>query len=683
MLRRSTLLVTAALVGSSALATLPPGGAAASGDWSATGATLQSVAGDAPHGGDSTLLTVTGDGAAMSETAAQPATAGTLYGVRGWVRQVGGAAAVAQVTLTDSAGATFASAPIHLSTLWESFGVTSATPAAGDMRITLAAAPKTSLPGGAVVEIGGVTAQSVSRSVTARKSPGSTTDKEITLSVNGGAAQVYDPRGYLYWPYFIGEQWPTSSWADAATCQTDAQLLGAEGVTMLQVPIEPDLLSNQSAVLQCADAFWAQGIGVDWLSDGLGGSQSIEIGPWYVPAYEQELQQAISAVGNHPATQMWLIGNEEDAQGNNGNATDQAARNCYFNPCTNDSGGGGDYLEKLVEYIHTNDPGHLVGTKLTTGSLGSCTGNSWLRAGEVPSLDYWGIDAYSQTTYGNTFTCMSQDDPGRPGMVTETGNSRYYCPGTDLYTISSTTTSEKIDVACPPGSHESQDNQSTGNVDLWKEIDANYATAANPGGELIGAQEFMYSDLWWFTLTFFTGSTGTPATHDVESFNLIPSYPNSFWVPEWVGAGYAQDVSQSGQPRITTEVFTALGQLWQSTVTFPTISNVSVTPLSTPDAPCQIDVKWTSATPTTSRVDWARDDTTTISDGNNQDVLMDNANFLDSASDGTLTTSHDVVISGDLNAGETVHVVARGFDSSWHTAATQQILTTVPLNSCL
>jgi len=674
---RGTLLVTAALAGSTTLAALPPAGAAALDAWSATAATLQSVVADGPHGGDGTLLTVTGPAASMTETASQAATAGQLYGARGFIRQTGGTPAVAQVTLTDSAGATVASAPIHLTSIWQTFGVTRNAAPAGPMQITVLAAPHTSLPAGTAIEVAGITAQTTSRSVTARLAG----TNEITLSVNGGAANVYNPRGYLYWPYVIGEQWPASSWADAATCQTDAQMLGAEGVTVLQVPIEPDLLSNQSTVLQCADAFWAQGIGVDWLSDGLGGSQTIEIGPWYVPAYEQELQQAIAAVGNHPATQFWLVGNEEDAQGNNGNATDQAARNCYFNPCSNDSMGGGNYLEKLTEYIHTNDPGHLVGTKLTTGSIGNCAGNSWLRAGEVPSLDYWGIDAYAQTTYGSTFSCMATDDPTRPAMVTEFGNSRYYCPGTDLYTVSNG--NERIDVACPQGSHESQDNQTTANIDLWNEILANEATSGNTKGELIGAEEFMYSDLWWFTLTFFTGSTGTPATHDVEAFNLIPNYPNSFWVPEWMGAAYAQNANQSGQPRITTEMFTSLGQLWQPSVTFPSISNVSVTPLSTPDAPCQIEVKWTSATPTTSRVDWARDDTTTLADGNNQDVLMNNANFLDSASDANLVTSHDVVISQDITEGEVVHVVARGFDSAWHTAATQQILVQVPLNSCV
>jgi hypothetical protein len=681
-LRLAGLLAGAALLTTSAMAALaaPSPSPTALGGWTAAGATLSTAAADAPGGRDATVLTTTGSAPIATLAGAANPTAGGTFAVRGYLRQLGGIGTRARVQVKDATGTVLSSAPVRLAGIWQTFGVTEPHAPAGAVTVTLSPAAGASWPTGTRVEVAVVLAGPTVPSVTKRVSG----NNQITLSVNGGAAQVYNPRGYLYWPMIIGGQWPANSWADAATCQTDAQILAGAGVTMVQVPFDPDIFSNTTAVEQCADAFWGANVGVAWLTAGLGGTQTIVASPAYVPAYEQELQTAITDLAARPATQFWLIGNEEDLQSNG------AA--CFFDAGTcNDgsAGGGGHYLRQIVDYMHANDPNHLVSTKIccsfpasTASPPVGCGPTAILSPSDVPKLDFWSVDNYQETSFGGLFTCLSQDDNTRPVLLSEFGNSRYDCIGKDsLYNVPGPGFNGNVNLACPQGSRESQDNQSFANKSLWQEILNNEATSARPTGELTGATTFMYSDLWWFSLTFFTESTGTPATHDVEA-TTFPNYPHHYWAPEWAGTAYAQNATQSGQPRITAAALTTLGQLWTG-ATYPTVSNVTVTPLITPTSLCQVQVTWTSATATTSRADWARDATTTMPNGNNQDPLMDNANFLDSVENSTMTTSHSLVLSGNLNPGLFVHVVVRGFDSSWRTAASQQIVVQIPLNACI
>jgi len=675
--RMAALAGTVTLLASS-LAWLAPSGAAASAGsvdgWTATGADLAAATGDAPGGRDATLLTATAPQPLATLAGAANPVAGKTFGVRGYVREVGGIGAVAQLHLSDSAGAVTSTAPIRLQGIWQSFGVTEPHAPAGAMGITVGPGSGASWSPGTAVEIAVASAAPVQPSVTARMSG----TNEITLSVDGGTAQVYNPRGYVYWPMQIGLTWPANTWADPATCQADAQLLAGAGVTMVQAPFDPDLFDAATQIEQCADAFWAAGIGVAWLSAGLGGAESIEASPAYVPAYEQELSVAISDLAAKPATQFWFIGNEEDNQSNGGA--------CFFDRggCNDgSSGGGGHYLRQLVDYMHTNDPDHLVSTKMccsypksTASPPTGCGPTGLLSPTDVPNLDFWSVDYYPYESFGGLFTCFSQDDSTRPVLLSEFGDGRYDCLGLDPDNLSGT-----VDIACPQGSHEQQDNQSTANDDMWNGLLAAEATASNPSGEVIGGTAFMYSDLWWYTVSCFGCESGTQLTHDVEAAKFT-NYPANWWSSEWAGSSYAQNVNQSGQPRIPAEALTTVGQIWTGT-TFPTVSNVVVTPLSTPTSTCQVQVTWTSATAATSIADWARDGLVTIAENGHQDPIADNTDFLDSTEDGTLTTTHSLVLSGDITPGELLHVVVRGFDASWRTAASQQVVVQVPTGACV
>jgi hypothetical protein len=600
------------------------------------------------------------------------ATGAPMVGARGRVRTSSDAGALVVATIVDAAGRSATSAPLHLSSQWQTFGVTLAHPALGGLTVTLAP-PSSSVawPAGAELQVAGVSLGDTGRSTLTRVAGTNYFD----LTPYGGTAAPFAVHGFDYGPSPIGAEIGTP-WEDPTTCQTDAQTLGGAGVTMVASGIysafSDDVLEDPANLVKCADAFWARGIGFGWLY----AIQSISgDGAGFVQDFETRFQAAIALLGDHPATYTWLVGNEMNLNGRDGS--------CFFDrtvpgqpACADPT--GGHYLAQLVDYLHTNDAGHPVTTKLSGDGGGGCGTGGVLAAADVPALDYWGVDAYPATTFGTLFSCMQTEEPTRPVLMTEFAH----------VSLNGTT----VNYLCPPGSHEDDRDASFANTSLWKDILGAVASPSNASGEMMGGTEFMYSDLWWFSwgFPFFGGEALSPNDHDTIAVQGGNWYPSGWWSPEWAGVAQAQSAAQAelGQPRVTTPEVAAIAQLWGASM--PTVSNVVVTPTGTTTTACLINVTWTSATPATSVVSWGQ--VNYIMPQAFQpihDIEADDTNYTSQLTDNTLTTTHSVTLpgrpifaQGAILPGATYRIAAGGFDANHGSDMSAGINVTVPALSC-
>ena len=610
--------------------------------WQVQDAVLSQLSGAAPKGAAGITISIAGAQPALSRILSAPAAANGVTGIRGWVRQTAGTPGVARVRVADAAGHTAISAPLHLAAWWQSFGVTLRTGSAargGTVRATLEPATSGALAPGVRLDVAGITAAPAAPSVTKRVAG----TREITL--NGA---VFNPRGWLYWATPIGGAGLYTTFNDPATCQADATLLGADGANIVQIPFDNELQNAAPTLMQCLDAFWAAGVGVAVLLDPPFAVYSpTDAGTL---AWEANVRVAAQLFASHPATELWLMGNEIDL---NGQAN---APGCFFDIGTC-SQGSGHQFDTLAALLKSLDPNHLVGTKI-------CCNYAVQTSSDVPQLDFWGVDAYPATSFGTNFTFWKNNDPSRPTMITEFGNDRFFCASPTVNLNPST-----VATCAANGSGEDQPDQSTADSDLWREIISNDATASNPQGSVIGGTTFMYSDLWWFDGFDACGST---TTHDVCATNGgVSSYPDGWWAPEWIGSTYAQLPQQAGDPRITTQTFTSLGQIWTG-LQYPTVSGAAVSNVTS----CSAGVAWTTAEAATSRVDYG---VVQIVAAAGQ-LHSDNTTFPNNVQDAGLVTSHQLKITG-LAPNTTYRVVVRGFDSAGRTANALPLEFTTALTS--
>jgi len=622
-------------------------------DWVATDAAVSSVDAAGPGGTSADQLTVRGTAPAMVAVSSLIPVAGGQDGVRVWIREVGAEGAFAQAEVVDAAGGVSSSAPIRLGALWQTFGVTHRTSATGGpLVIRLQPAAGAVWPAGTTVQVASLQVAPVAPSVVRRVAG----TRDVTVNGN-----VFTGKGLSYNPTIIGEHRPPSSWADPATCQADAQLLGGAGVNLLRTEYQDESAALTSNYTQCLDAFWARGIGVAWLVDPPGNLEVVEPGPEYVATYQQRLQLAMQTFGSHPSTYLWIVGNELDRERN--------GPQCFF-----DNVGGrcavapGNDLQTLATYVHANDANHLVGTTVCCSfSATTCgtTASGILNPNQAPAIDFWGVNQYPENTFGTLLSCLAQDDPGRPVLMTEFGNDRYHCvPGL----ISATDNGHTFALSCKVGQgYEDQATQSSDDVSLFRNLLSQTATAASPNGAVFGGLVFMYSDLWWYTLSVLLDA-GTPATHETLAVSPWGDPGDGTVSVEWFGVTYAQPPGQGGDPRITTAAFTQLGALFTG-VAFPTISNPAVSNVQA----CSAVVSWTTATPSTTRADWGN----LVQVVRNSGAMEDDTVYPFHVTNATLTTQHSIVVK-TLTPATTISVVARGFDAAWHSDSSVPVVFTTP-----
>jgi hypothetical protein len=463
------------------------------------------------------------------------------------------------------------------------------------------------------------------------------------VEVNG---QPFTAKGYLYWPAQIGYEWPASTWADPASCQNDARLMGGAGVTLLRVPFEDHEPQVKDQYQACLDAFHAHGISVLWLFGPPSQLEHIQGDDTFVQLYADKLATAVRDVGDHPATAFWTVGNEIERSNDGKLWLGDKATNAPA------------MLERLLQGMKALDGNrHLAGTTIC------CPIPDWLRNANVPSLDFWGLNAYHQPYYDavNWFNTLNASDP-RPKIITETGTDRYNC-------IPSIVAGEAIAATCKtsyknPGAHsgEHQGNQRDWNLTIWDNINAALSTPARPDGAVFGVTMFMWSDLWWFSLGFLVPSS--TVVHEV--IGATPwSAPDGIINIEWHGVSVAQPPGAT-DPRVTSLAFDALAGRWATTPP-PTMSGItaSADPLAG-----TVTVSWTTSEPATSEVQ-AGVNLEENRDGG--DARSDSTILQRVAHDTALKTSHSVTfLAPTADPGICQKVAPRSFtaDGRSVTAAT-------------
>ncbi|HZQ28363.1 MAG TPA: hypothetical protein VFA94_11755 [Acidimicrobiales bacterium] len=452
------------------------------------------------------------------------------------------------------------------------------------------------------------------------------------VNVNGTA---FTGKGFLYWPAQIGEQWPANTWAVPATCQQDARLLGSAGVTLLRVPFEDHEPAVHDQYLACLDAFAANGISVLWLLGPPTQFETVQDNPDYVDLYASKNATAVQDVGDHPATAFYTIGNEIE-RSNSGQLWlgDKATNHPAM-------------LETLIQRMKAADGGrHLIGSTIC------CPIPGWLANANVPSLDFWGLNAYGQPKNpGTWFTDISNADP-RPKIITETGVDRYHCfPGLVQSSgiVATCKTSYKN-----PGAHsgENQTEQRDWDLAVWDNIAANLSSPTNTGGAVFGVTFFMWSDLWWFSLGFLLPSS----TVVREVVGATPwSAPDGIINIEWHGVSNAQPPGAT-EPRVTSLAFDGLASRWSATAP-PAMSGVT-----TSYTPTTVTISWTTSEPTTTEVQ-AGANLEENRDGG--DMRSDSTTFRRVYYDATLTTTHTATFAAlTADPGLCQKVVPRSFTAA-------------------
>lgn len=456
--------------------------------------------------------------------------------------------------------------------------------------------------------------------------------------------------GYVYWPLEIGLQWPASTWANPTACQQDARMLGAAGVTLLRIPFEDHESAVHDRYLACLDAFHANGVSVLWLFGPPSQLEHIEDSPAFVDLYANKVLSAVEAVGDHPATAFWTIGNEIE-RSNPGELW-----------LGNKTTGAPAMLEELIVRGKAADAGrHIWGTTICCPIIGP---NGWLAKANVPSLDFWGLNAYHQPHAGGTwFGDISAADP-RPKVITETGVDRYRClPLLPVDVIIATCRTSYQQ----PSSHsgEEQSDQRTWNLHVWDNIAANLATPSRPDGALFGTTFFMWSDLWWFSLGFLLPSS----TAVREVVGTYWSAPDGVINIEYHGVANAQPPGAT-EPRVTSMAFDGLASRWGSTPP-PTMSNVGFSVDGD-----QITVQWQTSEPATSELQFGVNG----EDGRDGGAMRsDNTIFRLGAYDPTLRTQHSLTVTAPTaDPGVCQKLVPRSFTADGRSVTTSPLIAGCP-----
>ena len=202
------------------------------------------------------------------------------------------------------------------------------------------------------------------------------------------------------------------------------------------------------------------------------------------------------ALKNHPAILMWCLGNETNY------SVDQATWAAA--------------LETAAQWIHANDPNHLV-----TTAHGEVPTASYLSA--CPSVDVWGMNVYRGTA-----SCSA---PIGDWIARNVNKPCFFSElGVDSYNHNK------------PGVDEA--SQGTGLSGMWADI--KYSIDNNQACS--GVTYFEFSDEWW--------KSGNPSTHDLTGSAPGSFYPDSYTDEEYYGIVNIDRTKKSA--------FTTLTNLWAS-----------------------------------------------------------------------------------------------------------------------
>lgn len=441
------------------------------------------------------------------------------------------------------------------------------------------------------------------------------------IEVDGSPLTV---KGYNYIPTPIGQEFPPIPWASQpATCENDARLMEAAGVTVVRIWADAEPVVPETRA--CLDSLHAHGIGVAWTL-AITGKPSAD--PAWLEANWRTIEAHVEAFRSHPATLLWLVGNEVER-------LDSAAPS-YKRLWFGQAGGETGLLNVLLELVKRSDPNHLVGT-----SGAGCF--PWMADANVPALDVWALNVYpgpklTPACGGDLWSYLNQADP-RPKLLSEFGTDRFRCVPSEQME------GEPLDVeACASGgnaaalgSGEDQRAQSAWLASLWDDLEPHLADAANPSGAVAGGTVFMYSDPW--------GKCGlcSGAVHDVAGAVGPIAAPDGVENVEWWGVTHAQLFGQL-ERRVTSLAFDALAARWAERP--PPV--ITEGPRVLAASPCTlVTVSWETSEPATSELQGASAGEAPAA---GEPVVAQDTAFRQLAHDRSFVKRHSVTVS--LGPGE-------------------------------
>ncbi len=414
-------------------------------------------------------------------------------------------------------------------------------------------------------------------------------------------------KGYTYWPQMIGDELVSYiSWADPVTCEQDARLLGGAGATLIRIPYEywldwsPLVQANYQT---CMDSFANHGVGIAWLTNltvnqpgvgfeaGLAPDNPVDQTAW-VEYHWAYISQAVARLKNHPATNMWVIGNEADGVGQT-----SPARLANLLGDTASAPAKVGLMEPLLARVRAADPNHIVGITISEWAF------NWRRRSNLPSLQFWGLNTYhpSPAKMAGLIDPASPTYDPRPNVVTEFGTDRYICRNGLTYLENGASHGSFDCKTATSGENvESQQAQADWDVATWDTIAAGFASPGVAEQQpYFGGLAFTYVDQWNYSIAALNVELSS-WVHDVIGSNNMHNYPDDMQTFEWWGKTHAQHRGMNNQPRrVTSLAFDALAERWTGTAA-PTISNATVTY----DAGCHATISWDSAIPSTGEVQY-------------------------------------------------------------------------------
>ncbi len=460
--------------------------------------------------------------------------------------------------------------------------------------------------------------------------------------------QPYTVKGYNY-TTDATRTWPVMAFAsDPEACRNDAKLLAGGGVNTIRIWWSmTGATTTQADELACLDALWAEGIGVIWTLAAPGGRPNV---PGFMETYQALADIGIERFKNHPATLMWLVGNEWELRCGNAPAADLGCRAETMGT----QGGAVGILNPMLEHIKALDPNHLVGTTVCCGATNGAMHYN------LPALEVWGINMYPSlhyaagvTNFENTLDHLSVWDPDRPKIFTELGVDRFWC----IRSIAVDGTNGPCKTAGgrtpPQTSGEYPKTQSDYFTTAWDSMVAH-------SDDVTGATFFMFSDMW-NKCSLLCGGVGTPFTHDVYPEGIAHAADGPA-AAEWWGVAHSVPFGAT-YTRVTTMAFDELARRW-SAAAIPTItSGPTYVPRTSPctyDGGQQYRIRatWTTDLPTTSEVYYSIPGQTANGGG---DMIADNSQYEPVASDATLTTNHSIAFDTTLGRGR---VIIRSFTAT-------------------
>lgn len=233
----------------------------------------------------------------------------------------------------------------------------------------------------------------------------------------------------------------------------------------------------------------------------------------------REIQAMVQEHKDEPYVLFWMLGNENDFEGSQGNSTFNNT-NARKMPET-----FAKFVNSVAEWIHANDPDHPVAVCNATTRL-----LKYYKQ-HAPAIDIIGMNAYvGSYGFGSLWNRVKQD-VGRPVLITEFG--------ADAYDQQKDAVDEQAQMRYHQG--------------CWRDIAQNSSQGFGAGNSL-GGVVYSWLDKWWLI--------GSPKVQETKEGAWAGAAPDGWYNDEWLGIAGQGDGSNSPTYRHLRAVYKAYRDMW-------------------------------------------------------------------------------------------------------------------------